>query len=170
MLKNKTLKRIYTLGTSNRSLEEFLELLERFKIRQVFDVRSFPQSKRFPHFSREALKRALEEAGFSYHWLGKELGGYRQGGYEAYLKTEAFREGLRKLASFATKAPGAIVCAERFPWRCHRRFISLALEELGFEVIHIIEKERIWCPHKKYSQLELRFPLSRPIEKPNDRR
>ena len=169
MLKNKTSKRIYTLGTSNRSLQEFLGLLEGFGIKQVFDVRSFPQSKRFPHFNRETLEGALKGAGLSYHWLGKELGGYRRGGYEAYLKTEAFREGLLKLVSLATKAPGAIVCAERFPWRCHRRFISLALQELGFEVIHIIEKERIWCPRKRGLQPELRFPPLGPIEKPNDR-
>lgn len=63
-------------------------------------------------------------------YLGDELGGYRKGGYEAYLLTKEFLEGLKKL--------------ERLPWRCHRRFIGNALKNSGWKVIHIIEKDRRW--------------------------
>ena len=40
----------------------------------------------------------------------------------------------------------AFICAERFPWKCHRRFIALSLQERGWQVMHIIEKDRIWRP------------------------
>jgi len=40
----------------------------------------------------------------------------------------------------------AFICAERFPWKCHRRFIASSLEEKGWQVMHIIEKDRIWRP------------------------
>ncbi|NPB09131.1 MAG: DUF488 domain-containing protein, partial [Thermodesulfobacteria bacterium] len=78
---------IYTLGTSQRSLEEFLEILAFYRIEQVADVRSFPSSRRYPHFCREELAQALAAAGIRYLWLGKELGGFRKEGYEAYTRT-----------------------------------------------------------------------------------
>ncbi len=139
-------KVIYTLGTSNRELEEFVDLLRAYGIEQVLDVRSFPVSRRYPHFSRENLEKALPTKGISYIWLGKRLGGYRRGGYEAYMESEDFQKGLSELAALAERKPSAIICAERFPWRCHRRFISLKLEELGFEVRHILDKGRLWIP------------------------
>jgi len=139
---------IYTVGTSNRSLEEFLRLLQSYGIKQVLDVRSFPVSRRFPHFSRENLEKALSKANVAYFWLGKELGGYRKGGYEAFMESEVFQQGLLKLIELARQEISAIMCAERFPWRCHRRFISQKLEERGFEVRHIIEEGRIWIPRR----------------------
>jgi uncharacterized protein (DUF488 family) len=36
---------IYTLGTSNRTLEEFLEILKEYKIEAVVDVRHWPTSR-----------------------------------------------------------------------------------------------------------------------------
>ncbi len=143
------LKIIYTLGTSNRSLKEFLDLLKGYQIEQILDVRSFPVSKRYPHFSREKLAASLLQQGISYFWLGKELGGYRKGGYEAFIESEIFHEGLYKLVALARQKTSAIVCAERFPWHCHRGYISQKLEEMGFEVRHIIEKGRVWIPQKR---------------------
>jgi len=77
---------IYTLGTSDRTAEEFLALLGRLGVELVVDVRRFPTS-RFVHFKREELKRLLEGGGVSYIYLGEELGGYRRKGYEAYVGT-----------------------------------------------------------------------------------
>jgi uncharacterized protein (DUF488 family) len=137
---------IYTLGTSNRTLEEFLGLLEEFGLELVCDVRSFPTSERFPHFRRDRLEAELEKAGFRYAWMGKELGGYRRGGYEAYMGTEDFKKGLKRLEEMARERRTAVVCAERFPWRCHRRFISAALLERGWEVVHVLDRGRVWSP------------------------
>ena len=142
------LKIIYTLGTSNRTLEEFLAILEQFGLKQVIDVRSFPTSKRFPHFEQNRLAKALAQHQITYYWLGPELGGFRREGYENYLKSEAFKKGLEKLLALAQKASSVIICAEKFPWRCHRRFISQKLTERGVEVRHIIEPDKIWCPKK----------------------
>lgn len=128
--------RIYTLGTSTRSLEEFMGLLRQEGIMQVVDVRRFPRS-RFPHFSRENLEGSLKRAGFRYFWLGDLLGGYRKGGYEAYMATEAFQKGLSKLKAIAEKGATAFFCCERVPWRCHRRFIAKRLREEGWEVVDL---------------------------------
>ncbi len=136
---------IYTLGTSNRSAEEFLELLGSLGVEVVVDVRRFPSS-RFDHFKREELARLLEGGGFGYIYLGEELGGYRRGGYQSYLDTEDFREGLERLEGLARGRRVVLLCAERLPWRCHRRFIGWELERDGFRVIHIIDEKREWVP------------------------
>jgi len=136
---------IYTLGTSTHSKEEFLELLNYYHIETVVDVRSFPQS-RFEHFTKENLMSILKEVGITYIHLGKQLGGFRKGGYLSYTKSVPYQEGISNLEQIGRQSITAFICAERFPWRCHRRFIASTLEERGWHVEHIIEKDRTWRP------------------------
>ena len=136
-------KIIFTLGSGNRTLEEFLQLLRTNAIEMVIDVRSFPTSK-FPHFKKEALSQSLGENGLGYSFLGKDLGGYRKGGYEAYLQTYDFLQGVELLERVAARCRCTILCAERLPWRCHRRFIGRSLQERGWKIVHIIEEGRVW--------------------------
>jgi uncharacterized protein (DUF488 family) len=138
---------IYTVGTSTRTKEEFIELLRHYHLTTVVDVRSFPQS-RFEHFNRENLAKVLSEVAIHYVYLGKELGGFRKGGYRAYTQTDAYHEGIFRLEEIAEKASAAFMCAERFAWKCHRRFIASTLEQRGWSVLHIIEKDRVWNPSK----------------------
>ncbi len=137
-------KLIYTIGTSTRSLEEFLEILRIFKIKNLLDVRSFPNSKRFPHFNRENLEISLPKKGFDYIYLGKELGGFRKGGYEDHMNKEFFKKGIDMLEEIATKSLSLFFCAEKIFLKCHRRFIAEALAQRGWRVIHIIEKDKTY--------------------------
>jgi len=57
---------IFTIGHSNRSLEEFLALRRAYEIRCLMDVRRFPHSRRNPQFDRELLAQQLPEHGRSY--------------------------------------------------------------------------------------------------------
>jgi uncharacterized protein (DUF488 family) len=143
---------IFTLGSSNRTLEEFVQLLRTNAIEMVTDVRSFPTS-RFPHFQKEALAESLGEKGLGYFFLGKELGGYRKGGYEAYTQTPDYLRGVELLERLASRCRCAILCAERLPWRCHRRFIGRSMQERGWKVLHIIEEKRIWEAPIPYEDL-----------------
>jgi len=130
---------VWTVGHSNRSIETFLELLKEHNIEVLADVRSFPTSK-IEHFKREEMERWLPEQGIEYVWLGKELGGYRRGGYRAYVRTKLFREGIMKLLEIAVEKRTCIMCMEPNPKYCHRRFISAHLKRKGVKVIHIIAK------------------------------
>lgn len=141
----KTLSLIYTLGTSNRTEEEFLDILKYYKICAVVDVRRWATSERFPQFKKENLKKSLEKISISYYHM-EDLGGYRKESYEEYMKTNFFKMALEKLIKIAEKELTCIICAEKFPWKCHRKFIAKALEERNFEVLHIIEKNKIWKP------------------------
>jgi uncharacterized protein (DUF488 family) len=130
---------ICTVGHSNRSIDTFLELLGEHGIQVIVDVRSFPTSK-IERFKREQMEKWLPEHGIEYVWLGKELGGYRQGGYKRHMRTKLFREGIKKLLEIAKAKRTCIMCMEVKPKYCHRRFISAHLERKGVKVIHIIGK------------------------------
>ncbi len=134
--------KIYTIGHSNRSLKEFIDLFKTYKIETLVDVRRWPKSTKFSHFNREVLEHELEKAGVKYVWLGDLLGGYRPGGYEKYMETLQYKRGLELLEKIAGKKTAAIMCSEKLWFKCHRRFISNSLVEKGYRVIHIIDKKR----------------------------
>ncbi|NIR87611.1 DUF488 domain-containing protein [Candidatus Bathyarchaeota archaeon] len=133
---------VWTIGHSNRSVEGFLKLLGEHKISMLVDIRSFPTSK-VEHFKREEMERWLPEHGVEYVWLGKELGGYRRGGYQAHMKTKVFREGIEKLLELAKQGRACIMCMEKNPKYCHRRFVSAHLERKGVEMVHILERGQV---------------------------
>jgi uncharacterized protein (DUF488 family) len=134
---------VYTIGSSDRSWTDFVSLLARYGIDLVIDVRRFPRS-RLVHFVRHNLEEKLREAGVEYSYRGKDLGGYRRGGYPAYMTTACFREGISALLKLVAGRKACLLCAERLPWRCHRRFIAEALAAHGVETIHILDRERVW--------------------------
>ncbi len=72
----------------------------------------------------------IPEYGTDYTWLGKELGGYRRGGYKAYMKTKLFKDGIRKFLEIAKKKRTSIFCMELDLKYCHRSFISANIERI----------------------------------------
>jgi uncharacterized protein (DUF488 family) len=145
---------IHTLGHSHRSMQELVALLRAAGIQTLVDVRSFPGSRRYPHFSGENLRMALEGAGMVYHWAGRQLGGKRTGqavsahtalssdelrAYADHMETEVFRKGIQHLMQLAGKTRLAILCAEKMPQDCHRALLGDYLQQLGVSVRHIID-------------------------------
>ena len=65
---------IFTAGHSTHPIERFLELLGEHRTATLADVRSFPSSRRWPHFNQAELEKSLARAGIEYRWL-KRLGG-----------------------------------------------------------------------------------------------
>ena len=143
--------RIYTLGHSTRSIEEFLDLLQAFGILHVADIRSLAGSRRVPQFNQETLAPVLEAHGIHYTHL-KDLGGLRSTrkdspntgwrnrsfrGYADYMQTEGFLRGLEALETLAQREPTAMMCAEAVPWRCHRSLLGDALLIRGWEVLDL---------------------------------
>lgn len=154
MSKSETEKQtLFSLGTSNRKIEEFLEILNLYNIKKVIDIRHWPTSKLFPHFKKEFLETFLKENKIEYYHI-EELGGFREGGYENYTQTKEFKKGLKKLLEIAQKENVAIICAEKFPWKCHRMFVAKELEKLGYKILHIIEKDKIWNPQSEPKEIK----------------
>jgi uncharacterized protein (DUF488 family) len=142
------MKTIHTIGTSNRTIDEFIEALIHYGIRLVVDVRSFPKS-RLKHFARENLEVSLREKAIGYRWIGDSLGGFRAGSYDTHTKSEDFKKCLARLEKLARETPSAMCCAERSPWECHRRFIARELERRDWSVLHILDKDRLWTHEQK---------------------
>jgi uncharacterized protein (DUF488 family) len=155
--------RLFTVGHSNRSFEDFLSLLREFGIQVVVDIRRYPGSRKFPHFNRAVLCNLLKAEDIEYLWL-EALGGRRHTGtndkspnaglkspgfrnYADHMTTDGFREAVRELVSVAVKLPTAVMCAEKLYWKCHRRLLSDHLVAQGVEVVHIVESGRIFA-HK----------------------
>ena len=145
--------KIWTIGHSTRSTNEFTVALKSFQIEVLVDVRSFPGSRRYPQFGQASLSRSLEEVEIQYLHL-PELGGRRRAradsanlawrnegfrGYADYMEGEDFHRGIEGLIDLARSRRTAIMCAEAVWWRCHRGLISDYLKVKGIEVIHIID-------------------------------
>ena len=143
--------RLWTVGHSTRSLDDFLALLRTHGIEALADVRHYPGSRRLPHFNRDALAASLHEAGIEYRHIVR-LGGRRKPGpdspntawrseqfrgYADYMATDDFRDGLDELLELAASRPTAMMCAEAVWWRCHRSLVSDLLKNEGHEVLHI---------------------------------
>lgn len=144
---------LWTIGHGARSFTAFLEALQAHGIAILADVRHFPGSRKHPHFGQGPMKAALEAAGLRYEHL-VDLGGFRKGGYEAYMATPEWARGFDALVALAEEAPTAICCAETVPWKCHRRYIAQRAAEQGWFVSHILDAKRT-LPHRAPRQARL---------------
>jgi uncharacterized protein (DUF488 family) len=133
---------IYTVGHSNRTFEQLLQIVQQFDIHILADVRRYPTSPRFTHFNAGVLKAALNEKGISYLWLGDYLGAFRPEGFENYMQSEQFGAGIIQLKELAQRMPTAIFCSERNYAVCHRLQIASVLTDANFSVWHILEIDK----------------------------
>jgi len=113
---NKSLASLLTIGHSTRHFSELIEVLRAHSVQVLADIRSFPRSRRLPHFNREALQQSLPNEGIRYLWL-KSLGGRRTKicqnspnralrnesfrNYADHMMTEEFRRGITELLALA---------------------------------------------------------------------
>jgi uncharacterized protein (DUF488 family) len=146
----------FTIGHSNRGLDEFVELLRSADVHLVADVRKVPRSRANPQYGIEALPGSLEPIGIAYEHIAA-LGGLRGRqpaspkqtpntfwtnpsfrNYADYAGTPGFRAGLDRLIALGERRRCAIMCAEAVWWRCHRRIIADHLLAAGRDVFHIL--------------------------------
>ena len=131
-------------------------MLQSFKIELLADIRSYPGSKRYPHFNKENLQKVLPQHQIMYQHL-PELGGRRKTvkdskntvwkndafrGYADYMATDNFKHGIDKLENIATKYTTAYMCSEAVWWRCHRSMVSDYLKWKGWLVMHIMAENK----------------------------
>jgi len=144
---------IWTIGHSTRSLQEFISLLQSFRVQMLVDIRNYPGSRRYPHFNKEALENSLPAHGIHYIHL-KELGGRRKPvensintawrneafrGYADYMQTNEFKKAIEQLEAIAEKQRTAYMCSEAVWWSCHRALVSDYLKSKGWTVMHIMD-------------------------------
>ena len=138
----------YTLGHSNHSLEAFLDLLERYDVEVVVDVRSSPYCRYATHFNKEILQHELRARRFRYLFLGDVIGGRPAGDefydaegrvlYDRLAESSQFKRGIERLRDGIQTYCVALMCGEEDPAGCHRRLlIGRVLGGEGTNVLHI---------------------------------
>lgn len=147
-------KHVWTIGHSTRSWDKFLGLLVGHGIEALADVRRFPVSRKYPHFCRDAMTKALAEAGIQYVHF-PDLGGRRPPrpdspntawrnasfrGYADYMSTAPFQAAFQRLVALTSGKKTVLMCAEALWWRCHRGLVSDALKASGVTVLHIADE------------------------------
>lgn len=154
----------FTIGHSNRSLEEFVGLLRGAEIGLVADIRTIPKSRANPQFNEDTLPGSLAAFEIAYERIAT-LGGLRgksktiaEGvndfwtnesfhNYADYALSDEFRAGLGRLIEDGRKHRSAMMCSEAVWWRCHRRIVADHLIARGETVFHIIGKGRLEPAH-----------------------
>ena len=132
----------FTVGYSERDLEQLIKVLKTAGVKTLVDVRYEPFSIHKPEFNKESLEKALNKNGILYrHFL--ELGVPKEirlklaktGDYnwlfEWYDKN--IIPELDEAGFDALKRPFAVMCVELDPTKCHRHRIALALEKKGLK-------------------------------------
>ena len=149
---------LYSIGHGNRSIETFMDLIHEFRIENLADVRSYPNSRRNPHFDRKNLELTLNKSAISYSWF-PDLGGFRRKelgktsphvalkspgfrNYADYMNTPPFLTAASKLSQLVTSGSTCFMCAETAPHRCHRSLLADYLLVQGFKVMHILDNQK----------------------------
>jgi len=145
----------FTIGHSNRTLEEFTALLREARIERVADIRKTPKSRTNPQFNQDALPRGLAASGIAYEHIAA-LGGRRSKtkdipsdlngfwanasfhNYADYALSDEFSAGLAQLRDDGHRLCTAVMCSEAVWWRCHRRIVTDYLIAFGENVSHIM--------------------------------
>lgn len=141
---------IYTIGYGNRSIEDFVKLLQDYDIRFLVDVRSQPYSRFNPDFSKDALEKRLKQHSIRYIFMGDTLGGRPKDSscyvdnrvdYSRVREKLFFQKGISYLhTAWGKQLRIALMCSEAKPQECHRtKLIGNILTEQNIDVAHIDE-------------------------------
>lgn len=154
--------KLYTIGYATKKVSEFVDLLKKYNITSVVDVRSNAHSKMFPEYNSDNIKKILKTNNIFYGNLSKEFGA-RRTEEEVYSKridlkfkdilqvdfmkvydTTDFKEGTNRILNGLKKNVICLMCSEKYPYDCHRTLmVAEWFHKQGLEVINIIDQENI---------------------------
>ena len=103
---------IYTIGHGRHPFAEFLELLQKYDIKFLCDVRSIARS-RWPQFNGHVLSELLRDNGIGYEHL-PETGG------KTKPRPEDLARGVDRVVEIASEVNTVIMCSESQPLTAHK--------------------------------------------------
>jgi uncharacterized protein (DUF488 family) len=155
---------IYTIGYGNIPFEALVNLLKKYEIAILADIRSRPYSKHRPEYRKKILEGLIAKAGMEYLYLGDKLGGmpgnrkildiHGNVNYELRAQDPDYLEGINQIIELSRKLDICLICAEADPQRCHRSLlVSETLWKYETESLHILHNGKIL----KHGDLCMRF-------------
>jgi uncharacterized protein (DUF488 family) len=145
--------KIYTIGFTQKSAQQFFSLLRKHGVQQLIDIRIHPQGQLSGFARQEDLPYFLQELAGHCKYLylpvlaptAEMMKEYRKDGdwvryaarFEALLDERNIPAGLDR--SIFESATGCLLCSESTPEHCHRRLVAgrLARHWPDLEVIHL---------------------------------
>lgn len=131
---------LWTIGHGKHEFKYFLDLLRRYEVEFVIDVRSFARS-RWPQFNGMVLSELLRANGIGYEHL-PETGG------KTRPKPEDLEWGIGRIIEIASEMRTVLMCSESHPLsghkipraNCHRiGMLAPLLRSKGVErIVHIL--------------------------------
>lgn len=140
---------LYSIGHSNKTIEELIRELRLFGVQYLIDVRSTPYSKFHPQFNKDTLKAAINYTDdIKYGYMGDVIGGLPKNrqcytnnkvDYEKIKLMPFFVEGIERLVHANEQGfKTCVMCSEGDPKMCHRsKLIGEALRDRGIILQHI---------------------------------
>jgi len=167
---------IYTIGHSTHPVDYFLELIRKYGVNCIIDVRSVAASSYNPQYNEEPFKNFLKNNKIVYMHFSEEFGARQSDpdlldekgkvDFEKVRKSRLFQDGLERVWKGINKGEViAIMCSESEPLDCHRfSMVSVGLVEDGFEVKHILKdksvKTNVELENELMNKYEKKLPQS----------
>lgn len=157
---------IYTIGHSNYDVSRLVEMLNKYHINCVVDIRGIPYSKYNIQYNKEAIQKTLHNLGFTYIYMAREFAAkreskisYNKEGYADFRKVineESFINGIERLKVGIHKGYRIVLLgAMQDPIRCHRSIlVGRELEKYNFNVKHILHDYSI-CNQREIENMLL---------------
>lgn len=140
----------YTIGHSTRTLQNFLDIIEYYRIDCIIDIRgeSSLNHRKFERFNRKNMEKILRRNNITYIYSGKELGfehEKEQLDFDKIVKTHIFKKGICKIIhEINIRKRVALMCLEKEPINCNRSIlIGYILSKRGIDVEHIIDEKNV---------------------------
>ena len=156
---------LYTVGYEGLNIHQFLNMLDKYNIDKIIDIRERPISRK-PGFSKNILREELQENGIEYAYIPalgcpKEIRiNYKADAewiaytkkFKAYVKTQD--AALAEVMEMMTDHTCALLCFEANPQLCHRSLVAAELIRR-----YAVQVRHADVVAAKTSSLELTAPL-----------
>jgi len=140
---------VFSIGYSGRTPDEVFDIIGRYGVEVVVDVRTSPYSARQPQFDREVLAARAKGLGIQYVCAGDKVGGrpadrtlYGRDGlvdFARFSKKRLVNDGISELVTLSRTRKICMICAEKSPVHCHRLYLlGRMLLSAGVDVAHIV--------------------------------
>jgi uncharacterized protein (DUF488 family) len=141
---------LLTIGYQGCTIDEVLAELRRAGVSLLIDVRALPLSRK-PGFSKRQLAAGLDERGIAYVHL-QGLGTPKPGRdavraghpermepiFREHMHSDRAQAELAQARQLARRGGVCLLCFERDPMTCHRRFVAGMISvETGQPIMHL---------------------------------
>ncbi|OXX84131.1 hypothetical protein AVM15_06250, partial [Paraclostridium benzoelyticum] len=146
---------IFAIGHSNYPYVKFIEMIKKYNINCIVDIRETPYSKYNVQYNKEYFREILKKDGYIYIYMGEEFGAkrdskesYNNEGYADFdevIKEDVFLKGVKRIKNGIEMGYRIVLLgAMQEPIRCHRSImVGRFLKNEGIEVKYILHEETL---------------------------